>query len=271
MLLTIAIPAYGRPGPLRQALDSFISQIAGKHEADVEIIVADDASPYDSLAFVADLAKQHAFLKYVRYPQNVGLERNLIECATSATGEFLWIFGDDDFLEPEDAMDDILARLRTGRHDMLVLNRTRRSSDLSETITANWMRLDGKDRTFAGLREFCLEFGFISVIGFISVNIFRREAFQAIDATRFFGTMYPQLGAMLEAFHDRPLELVARPTVCHRTQTASEKRAALGTKASEADFMADSERRNAIYFSHPYQRPAGRFSHQLRGQEPPLS
>ena len=228
MLLTIAIPAYGRPGPLRQALDSFISQIAGKHEADVEIIVADDASPYDSLAFVADLAKQHAFLKYVRYPQNVGLERNLIECATSATGEFLWIFGDDDFLEPEDAMDDILARLRTGRHDMLVLNRTRRSSDLSETITANWMRLDGKDRTFAGLREFCLEFGFISVIGFISVNIFRREAFQAIDATRFFGTMYPQLGAMLEAFHDRPLELVARPTVCHRTQTASEKRAALG-------------------------------------------
>jgi len=252
MLLTIAIPAYGRPGPLKQALESFISQIVGKYDSDVEIIVADDASPDNSLGFVAHLARKYPFLKYVRYPQNVGLERNLIECSAGATGDFLWIFGDDDFLEPEDAMDDIIRRLRAGEHDMLVLNRTRRSSDLSECITTNWMRLDGQDRSFTGLRDFCLEYGFISVIGFISVNIFRRIPFQTVDAARFFGTMYPQLGAMLEAFHDRPVQLVARPTVCHRTQTAAEKRAALGKKASEADFMADSTRRNAIYFSHPY-------------------
>ncbi|XSG83547.1 MAG: glycosyltransferase [Methyloligella sp. ZOD6] len=90
------------------------------------------------------------------------------------------------------------------------------------------------------------------MIGFISVNIFRREPFLATDASRFIGTMYPQLGAMVMAFHSRPTLLLGRPLVCHRTQTQEEKKAALGAKTSEADFMASVERRNAIYFSHPF-------------------
>lgn len=252
MLLSIAIPAYDRPEALHLALDTFIEQISGKYEDDIEIIVADDASPGNSLGFVEDLARQHRFISFKRYEANIGLERNLLTCAADAKGEFLWIFGDDDFLETDDALDDIVRRLRTGKHDMLVLNRTRRSSDLSTLISDNWMRLKPTDQAFPGLRDFCLKFGFISIIGFISVNIFRREAFQAVDAEPYFGTTYPQLGAMLEAFHNRPVELVSRPLVCHRTRTAEEKRAALGNKKSEADFMADENRRNALYFSHPY-------------------
>lgn len=254
-LLSIAIPAYGRPRELRHGLDRFIAQIAGRYEHEVELLVSDDASPDDALHEVRDLAERHAFLRYRRYPKNIGLERNLMACADECTGEFLWIFGDDDFLEADDALDHVMGLLREGRHDFYVLNRTRRSFDLSRLISDNWMRLDTtRDPSFPGLREFCLAYGFISVIGFISVNIFRREPFQRVDPRPYMGTMYPQLGAMLEAFHDRPALLVSRPLVCHRTQTSEEKKAALGGKRSEADFMADVRRRNAIYFSHPYIR-----------------
>ncbi len=109
-----------------------------------------------------------------------------------------------------------------------------------------------ENETFSGLVEFCLKFGFISVIGFVSVNIFRREPFVSLDFEKYMGTMYPQLGGLLEAFHHRPVLLLSTPLVCHRTQTAEEKKAALGNKRSEADFMADIDRRNALYFSHPY-------------------
>ena len=252
MLLSIAIPAYGRPDTLRFALERFIEQICGRYEADIEIIVADDATPNHSLAFVETLSRDYTFIRYVRYPENIGLERNLIACANEARGEYLWIFGDDDFLEHDDSLDEVMHRLQTNQHDMLVLNRTRRSTDLETLISENWMDLDEEDQEFRGLREFCLKFGLISVVGFITVNIFRRTAFQDIDASKYFGTMYPQLGAMIAAFHDRPLCLVARPLVCHRTQTQEEKRIALGDKASEADFMADARRRNALYFSHPF-------------------
>ncbi|BBA33357.1 hypothetical protein sS8_1397 [Methylocaldum marinum] len=252
-VLTIAIPAYNRPKELEFGLSKLIPQILGRYENDVEVIIADDSSPSDSLQAVREIANQYRFIHFDRHPKNIGLERNLIACTKKARGEFLWIFGDDDFLEASDSLEYIMTFLREERYDFYVLNRTRRSFDLSKLISPNWMGLDpDKCFTFSGLRDFCLSYGFISVIGFVSVNIFRRQAFCEIDANKYFGTMYPQLGAMVEAFHRRPTLLIGRPLICHRTQTQEEKKAALGVKQTEADFMSDVQRRNAIYFSHPY-------------------
>ena len=253
-LLSIAIPAYDRAGPLLQTLQTFAAQIKGRFEHEVEIVVSDDCTPDDRLRPAREFAHRHpGFMRWRRYERNVGLEKNLLACADSCSGEYLWLFGDDDFLETDEALAKILAELRLGRHDMLVLNRSRRSADLHTLLTPNWMELDpGLRRSYAGLRDFCLDFGYLSVVGFISVNVFRRRHFQRVDATRYLGTMYPQLGAMMEAFHHRPVLLLGEPLVCHRTHSAEEKRAALGAKAAESDFMADARRRNALYFSHPH-------------------
>jgi FkbM family methyltransferase len=252
MLLSIVIPAYGRADTLRRALDVFIAQAAGKYERDIEIIVVDDASPGHPLAFVSDYASKHSFIHYHRYDTNIGLERNLVACTRYATGDFLWLFGDDDYLETDDALDAIMGRLRSDEADFFIFNRTRRNKDLSQLLSSNWMELDGPDRKFSGLREFYLNFGYISVIGFISVNIFRRAPYMAINASRYVGTMYPQLGAMTEAFHSRPVVVVSKPLICQRTQTQQEKQEELKAKPAEADFMTDADRRNALYFSHPH-------------------
>lgn len=254
-LLSIAIPAYDRAGPLLKALETFAAQVLqGQFEHEVEIVVSDDCTPGDRLRPVREFVQQHSsFMRWRRYERNIGLEKNLLACADDCSGEYLWLFGDDDFLETDDALAKVLDVLREGRHDMLVLNRSRRSVDLQTLITPNWMGLDpALRRDYAGLRDFCLDFGYLSVVGFISVNVFRRRHYQRVDAQRYHGTMYPQLGAMVEAFHSRPLLLLGEPLVCHRTQTAEEKRAALGQKAGEADFMADANRRNAVFFSHPH-------------------
>jgi len=252
-LLSIAIPAYDRPRELLYGLERFIRQIEGRFEDEVEVRVSDDCSPDDSLAVVQELCEQHAFLHFRRYDENVGLERNLIKCTEGCRGEYLWIFGDDDFLETADALETVVGHLKTGEIDVLVLNRTRRNFSLDRLLWDNWMNLDEKRVLhFDGLAELCLSFGFISVIGFVSVNVFKRELFTEVDFGDYWGTMYPQLGGMLEAFHSRPVRLLGNPIVCHRTQTAEEKKAALGEKEGESDFMSDIDQRNAIYFSHPY-------------------
>jgi FkbM family methyltransferase len=252
-LLSIAIPAYDRPKELKFSLTRLISQIRNKYEEEVELIISDDCSPNDSLAEIRRMADCYKFMTYRRYPKNIGLERNLISCADICRGEFLWILGDDDFIESDDGLDHIMTLLRNNHYDFYVFNRTRRSFNLSKLLTNNWMNLNvNKSYEFNGLRAFCVEHGFISIIGFISVNIFRREPFQGVDVSKYFGTMYPQLGAMLEAFFDRKTILIGRPLICHRTPTQQEKKATLGKKPTEADFMADVDRRYAIYFSHPY-------------------
>lgn len=259
-LLSIAIPAYNRPDALEYALLRFVSQIVLKYEDEVEIVVTDDKTPGDRLRAVRERMAPYPFVRFIRNPENIGLERNLIHCTEPCIGEYLWLFGDDDFVETPETLDGIMSRLRKGEHDFYILNRTRRSAALDKLISSNWMNLDPeKDEAFGGLREFCVANGFIGVIGFISVNIFRRKPFAAVDVEPYYGTMYPQLGTMAEAFHDRPTLLIGEPLVCHRTQTEEQKRAEHGNKKTEADFMSgDIERRNGLYFSHPLARMLNR-------------
>jgi len=59
-LLSIAIPAYGRPCELEHALRIFIRQIAGKYEDDIEIVISDDCTPDDGLAFLKNYSDEYS-------------------------------------------------------------------------------------------------------------------------------------------------------------------------------------------------------------------
>jgi len=254
-LLSIAIPCYNRPEELSLALQTFADQIERGYSDLVEIIVTDDRSTDATPKIGREFAKKYPFIKFKQNKKNIGLEKNLINCTKPCKGEFLWIFGDDDYLEFDKSLEEILDVLSVGKHDFLVLNRKRRSKDLSQVLSENWMNIPtDQNKAYPGLRDFCLDKGLISIIGFISVNIFRRTAFIAVNPEIYFGTMYPQLGMMLEAFHSSPVLLLGKPHIVHRTATMAEKRAALGDKTSEKDFMTNEKRRNALYFSLPFIR-----------------
>ena len=254
-LLSIAIPCYNRPEELSLALQTFADQIERGFSDLVEVIITDDRSTDDTPKIGQEFAKKYPFIKFKQNKTNIGLEQNLINCTKPCKGEFLWIFGDDDYLEFDKSLEEILDVLSVGKHDFLVLNRKRRSKDLSQVLSENWMNIPtDQNKAYPGLRDFCLDKGLISIIGFISVNIFRRAAFVAVNPKVYFGTMYPQLGMMLEAFHSSPVLLLGKPHIVHRTATMAEKRAALGNKTSEKDFMTNEKRRNALYFSLPFIR-----------------
>ena len=97
MLLSIVVPTYNRSSELLYSLEIFRQQIKPEFLDQVEVIVCDDASTDDTEFSMTALQQQDTCIRYIRYPENVGLERNLIECANHACGEYLWIFGDDDF------------------------------------------------------------------------------------------------------------------------------------------------------------------------------
>ncbi|OGV46868.1 MAG: hypothetical protein A2X46_15935 [Lentisphaerae bacterium GWF2_57_35] len=248
-LLSIAIPSYGRSRELLHSLSIFADQIAAQPPGEIELHVVDDASPDDTGAIMQNYISRFPFMHYHRHPENRGLERNLIDCTDSCRGEYLWIFGDDDFLERTDSLSVILHQLRKREFDFYILNRTRRNADLSRILSNNWMQMDTSiDIRFESLKAFCLRWGLISIIGFISINIFRRDPFARLSPSPYAGTMYPQLGMMMETFHDKPCLLLTQPLVCHRTQTAQEKKNSWGRKTSERDFFGDDNSRNVTHF-----------------------
>lgn len=94
--LTICIPTYNRSRCLAHLLDSIIAQ----DNDDVEVVISDDASPDDTAEVAESYRSRISKFTFIRQPINIGLDRNFIAVTAAATGDYVWLMGDDDALEP---------------------------------------------------------------------------------------------------------------------------------------------------------------------------
>lgn len=94
-LVTIGIPTYNRAQALERAARSALAQ----DYPNLEVVVADNASPDDTPATLARLAEDPR-LRFERQPENLGHARNFAHVFAMARGElFMWL-SDDDWLDP---------------------------------------------------------------------------------------------------------------------------------------------------------------------------
>lgn len=99
--LSICIPTYNRATLLQICLKSIISQIQDDIKDKIEIIVSDNCSEDNTQELVNGFIEFHKDLRieYYRHDRNIGGIINAINCVQNiATGNFVWLMGDDDFL-----------------------------------------------------------------------------------------------------------------------------------------------------------------------------
>jgi abequosyltransferase len=98
MRLSICIPTYNR-GPFIGALfDSILAQQG--YDCEIEVVVSDNASTDQTPAVVKAYRNRLPGLIYHRAPENLGADRNFLKVVALATGDFCWLMGSDDILEP---------------------------------------------------------------------------------------------------------------------------------------------------------------------------
>ncbi len=98
MKLTLAIPTYNRARYLDVLLRSIANQ-AMPSLSDVEIVISDNASTDDTLQVVEKYLGLLP-IRYWRNEENTGADRNIAKTYQEASGRYVWIIGDDDFLLP---------------------------------------------------------------------------------------------------------------------------------------------------------------------------
>ncbi|MBT2287730.1 glycosyltransferase [Paenibacillus albidus] len=129
-LLSICIPTYNRMGHLEACLNSIFSQI-GPTDL-VEVIVSDNASTDGTEKVATRFLEQYPNMRYIRNPENIGADRNIIQAAGMARGIFLKLNGDDDYFL-EEAVPLLLSTLHN-------------HSDCSLVHTIPWRRDGGISR-----------------------------------------------------------------------------------------------------------------------------
>ncbi|MBU6441162.1 MAG: glycosyltransferase [Betaproteobacteria bacterium] len=120
LTLTIGIPTWNRAETLRDCVERIAPQVAPL-AGQVEILVADNASPDETPEVLASLAARHPFLRFVRNASNVGADGNYIRLLEAARGRYLWLFGDDDFIG-DDAVMHVLEAIDTLRPALILTN-----------------------------------------------------------------------------------------------------------------------------------------------------
>ncbi len=118
-LLSICIPAYNRPAWLRRAVES-INLTNPNTIHSVEIIVSDDSTDPECGQVVRDVLEHWpGSWKYVVNQPSLGMAANWNHAIQLATGKYVLVLHDDDFLLPN-GVDSITHRLQKANEEYTV-------------------------------------------------------------------------------------------------------------------------------------------------------
>jgi len=170
--LSICIPTYNRSQELDVCLESLKQSIGDKYRDQIELVISNNASTDDT----ERIAKKHlSTIKhgfYIQNPENVGADKNIYLVAERASGEFIWIIGDDDKVTI-DAIDSVFDAINSG-YEMIVLNYSVWNRDLSRVLNNSGVGINN-NISFTDpnnvLETLNIEPGLISIV------IIKREAF----------------------------------------------------------------------------------------------
>ncbi len=98
MKLSICIPTFNRARYLKNCLNSIISSGISSG-INFEICISDNYST-DETELVVKEAGEKIAIRYHKNHVNLGIPRNFLNVVSMATGEFVWLIGDDDLLLP---------------------------------------------------------------------------------------------------------------------------------------------------------------------------
>jgi glycosyltransferase involved in cell wall biosynthesis len=166
--LTIAIPTYNRSALLTATVKELLPQLTNK----CKLVIVDNASPDPVANVIKDLIVNYpeAEIQIHRNRFNVGGACNQMRCFELCDTEWLWILGDDDVPSPY-AIQNIFEEME----------------EHSECVFYNFVcpalrvenKLQNRAKTIVtnGLAEFVNELDHFSSIQFMSLSVYRVDAF----------------------------------------------------------------------------------------------
>ncbi|MCI9008304.1 MAG: glycosyltransferase family 2 protein [Lachnospiraceae bacterium] len=189
--LTIAIPTYNRAEKLIQCLQRVITYSQNKS---IEIIISDNASSDNTQEYMKYVKMTYSNIKYFRNDKNLGFDGNFLNCFEKASGEYVWLLSDDDFILPN-AIESILYILAKNPICIHLNSSTLKSTD---PIRFGMSRFEEK-----GYLEYSDKNAFLKKIDiyctFISSLIYKLDYVKSIESKKkYFNTNFLQSHILLE-------------------------------------------------------------------------
>jgi len=99
-LLSICIPTYNRADILKGSLECVTKQLKDICLSELEIYVSDNCSSDNTREVVESFIQQGFPITYNRNKENLLAAGNFLHCMNWASGKYIYLLGDDDYLLP---------------------------------------------------------------------------------------------------------------------------------------------------------------------------
>lgn len=170
-LVSIGCAVYNGEKTLDRALSSLVSQ----DYADIELLVADDASTDGSAAIYGAYARLDPRVRIIRNPRNIGLTHNLNKLFREAKGKyFMW--ADQDDIRDRTFISKAAAVLESNPSAVLCQSHTGvfigDPSDLKQIVTLRG--IDGVRLPITRYRRFLRHYSDTTIYGLIRADALRR-------------------------------------------------------------------------------------------------
>jgi abequosyltransferase len=202
IILTISIPTYNGGSTIKRLIDSILKQYDNR----IEILVSNNKSTDD----IELIVKEYPNISYFCNEKNVGADRNIALSIERAKGKYVWVIGDDDYLE-NGAISYILNILSSYQNLGAVfvnfsLFDTRKKIFLKE----KW--LDIESDIYCKNANLFLETAGIST-NFLSSVIHNKEGFLNSNYQKYFDSNWVQFASLYDYLVDYNAFCVSKPFV----------------------------------------------------------
>lgn len=184
-ILTIAIPTYNRSEILKKNLENIFGFIG----FETEIFVSDNGS-IDDTPQVCESFQRFSNFTYLRHENNQGYDVNVMTCAESAKGEYIWFLSDDDSISLE-LHRKVLSIIKTNKYAGMLINGEVVDRTSGKVMIESLAPLKLNTEVVANDSSMPINFKWSTLL---SSQVLKRTAINYKAAQRFIGTIFIQLG-----------------------------------------------------------------------------
>lgn len=212
-LLSVCIATYNRARYIGETLDSILPQLT----SEVEVVVADGASTDSTGQVVCQYANRDPRVRYIRLQKKGGVDHDYDKAVEFASGQYCWLFTDDDVLNPG-AIEAVVRMLRRG-FGLIIVNAEVRDRSLRSVIQSQRVPLL-KDKVYPPEQHESLFVELLDYLSFIGAVVIRRSVWMSRNRRQYFGTEFVHVGVIFQAPLSFPVALISKPYVAIRLDNA---------------------------------------------------
>jgi len=189
VLLSICIPTYNRVNFLRELVPTLIAEVEAVNQPtlQVELLISDNAATDGTDVYLRGLSCKG--LNVYRNTTNIGGDRNFMACVERASGEYVWLFGDDDVLDPGGVGRTVTFLSKEDPALLVLRDGQQRQESQADVIYPDYgacVREEMKrDSSFALSHTL------------ITANVFRKDVFDQIEASAMAYTNYSHMYGLM--------------------------------------------------------------------------